>query len=200
MRLAPVIAALSLLAPSAWAVPVTYNFTGTVTQVGSSHPASVSVGTVLPIVIAVDTAFPATPPGSGQFVANGLFDPVTMLSGAIQSATFGGEDRNSFLQDVIVQNNAIHFDTFTPQVSAGFTLDLGGAPVGTFPTLDLPLTIAPSLFATGTFSVTEAFSPAINGYSGVINGLATAVPEPASLILLGAGIAAVARTRHRRKA
>ncbi len=85
-------------------------------------------------------------------------------------------------------------------ISSGFNLNLSGAVAGALPTGELPSALSASEFTTGTFSVTEAFSPTTYGFSGVIDGLAgsaTTVPEPATWALLAMGLAGLARLRPR---
>jgi len=193
------IGTLMVLAAPAWAIPVTYNFTGTVTQVGSRVLRPIAVNDVIPISITVDTAYPATTPGSGQYYSTGVYNPSIMLYQIVQSAIFGGEQANGLIQNVRFSGSGISIQTAGPQVASGFTFDLNGAPFGTYPTSELPQTLDPGFFTTGSFTVTEAFSPTTYGYSGVINGLAVnSVPEPASLVALSAGIIGAGAARRRR--
>lgn len=197
MRLVAV-GALMVLAAPAWAVPVTYNFTGTVTQVGPNVLRPIAVNDVIPISITIDTSYPASQPSPGQYYSSAVYDPSTMLYQIVQSARFGGEQANGLIQSIRVSSNSIDFRTANTQVSSGFTLSFGGQS-NVFSMLDLPLALDPGLFTTGSFTVTEAFSPTTYGYSGVINGLAVnSVPEPASLVALSAGIIGVGAARRRR--
>ncbi len=203
MRVIGMSLAASLLAAPAWAVPVTYDLTGTVTQIGTNPDVSVSVGQVIPILIQVETAYPASPPGSGHYASTGAFDPTTGLSEVILSATFNGRADNGLIQTVDVGPSAIDFSTASPQVNAGFTLDLSGALPGALPNNNLPATLDPALFTSGTFTVTQAFSPSQDGFSGTIDGLAgttgTAVPEPASIAMVGIGLLGLLGASNRRR-
>ena len=190
-----------LLSSAAQAAPVTFDLTGTITQT-STTPGEVNatVGQQIPIIITIDDAYPATMPGGGTYSYNGG-NPVTGFEPIISSATFAGMDFASLFQTVSVDpGSGIAFQTVGPQVSAGFDLDLSGALPGALPTTALPMSLSASEFTNGTFSVTELENPTTIGFSGVIDGLAsaaTAVPEPASWAMLACGLAALAWFRSR---
>ena len=188
-----------LLSGAAQAAPVTFDLTGTVTQATST--AGVVAGEQIPIVITLDDAYPATTPGGGTYVYSGGVNPVTGAGNIVNSATFAGTDHSGLFQTVTVSPGAeITFATTSPQIGAGFDLALSGALAGALPTTALPAALSASEFTTGTFSVTEAFSPTTFGFSGVIDGLAgsaTSVPEPASWALLATGLVGLAGFRPR---
>ena len=188
-----------LLSSAAQAAPVTFDLTGTVTQAAGDP--GVAAGEQIPIVITIDDAYPATTPGGGIYSYNAGFNPVTGFGNLVNSAIFAGLDRSGLFQTATVDpGGGITFHTTSPQVGAGFDLALSGALGGVLPTTALPTSLSASQFTSGTFSVTEAFSPTQFGFSGVIDGLAsaaTAVPEPASWAMLAGGLAALAWFRSR---
>ncbi len=112
----------------AHAVPVTYNLTGTVTQVGTLPPVSVTPGQVIPISIQVDTAATASPPGSGHYSSTITFNPGSGRYSVILSALFDGQDLSSLAQTIDVTGTSIRFATTGPQIGYGFQLALSGAP------------------------------------------------------------------------
>ncbi|HEY0202760.1 MAG TPA: PEP-CTERM sorting domain-containing protein [Acetobacteraceae bacterium] len=183
IRLAAV-AVLALCVPAlpARAVPVTYDLTGTVTQIARLTNVPLSPGQVVPISIQVDTAATASPPGSGHYSSTLTFNPGSGLYSVILSALFDGQELSSLAQTINLTDTSISFATTGPQISYGFQLALSGAPSGTLSPGALPGALDPGLFTTRTFSVVDAFSATFSGYSGTVNGLA--VPEPASLALL----------------
>ena len=172
------------------AAPVAYSFTGTVLQVSSSVSEPLSVGQQIPIVITLDANAQATQgsqPGSYFSFTPYLFT----------TATFAGMDHAGGLEQTvtIVPNVSIDFHVVGPQILFGFDLLLSGALPGALPNADLPLTLDPSQFTQGTFSVIDAFSPSYDGYSGTIN--LAAVPEPASLAIILGGLLALRAARGR---
>ena len=183
---AAAVLALSVSALPAHAIPVTYNLSGTVNRVGTLTSVPVAPGQVIPVSIQVDTAATASPPGSGNYSSIGTLNPGSGLYSVILSALFNGQDLSSLAQTINVTDTSISFATSGPQIGYGFQLVLSGAPAGTLSPATLPSTLNPGLFTSGSFTVVEAFSAANDGYSGTINGLA--VPEPASLALVCAGL------------
>jgi hypothetical protein len=175
--------ALPALHHAAEAAPsVVYNLEGLITEVGTRTLVPVSPGQVIPIAIEVNLAYPATPPGSGQYTDIGNYDPANPIGDLILSGRFGAESSDGLIQSIALTSSSITFSTAGPQVGSGFRLGLSGAQPGTLVIDALPATLDPGLFTSGTFSVTEAFSPTIIGYSGVIIGLGASVPEPASAL------------------
>lgn len=195
IRLAAV-AVLALCVPAlpARAVPVTYNLTGTVTQIARLTDVPFSPGQVIPISIQVDTAATASPPGSGHYSSTLSFNPGSGLYSIIQSALFNGQDLSSLAQTINVTDTSISFATTGPQIGYGFQLALSGAPAGTLSPATLPAALDPGLFTVRTFSVVDAFTAATDGYSGTVNDLA--VPEPASLVLLCPALLGLLERRH----
>ena len=189
MRILTLLALCSTVSLPAAAAPITYSFTGTVRQIGSSGPQQVAVGQQIPIVITLDSNAQATEqpkqPGSySNFTPN-----------LISSATFAGEDyAGGLLQTItVLPASSIQFHVVGLQTSFGFDLLLSAAAPGVLPNADLPLTIDPTQFSQGSFSVIGAFSPSFIGYSGTIE--VAPVPEPV-MIMLG-GVLALCAARGR---
>ncbi|MGI4946655.1 MAG: PEP-CTERM sorting domain-containing protein [Janthinobacterium lividum] len=115
----------------------------------------------------------------------------------ISSATFAGEDyAGGLLQTItILPASSIQFHVVGLQTSFGFDLLLSGAAPGALPNGDLPLTVDPSRFTQGTFSVIGAFSPSFIGYSGAID--VAPVPEPATVMIMLGGVLAVCAARRK---
>ncbi len=196
--------ALPFLALPAQAAPVTYLFTGTVDQIGTaSAPGFVTLGEQVPISITVETAYPVdqslSTPGSFVYFASGTGFPAASV---IIAANIAGENTDNIFQTVTVQpGSGISLQTFGPQINFGFNLSLSGALAGELATGAIPESLNANGFTAGTFSVTNAFSPTFEGFSGTIDGLAVpglAVPEPASLFVIASGLAALALLRRRR--
>ena len=195
MRLSNFIVLALLATPAAQAAPVTYSFTGTVDQVGTTPEIPVVVGQQIPIVITVDAAYPQDPSGNSY----------SSLSGSlVLSATFAGQNNTGLIQTVMIDPGLLfQINTTSPQISNGFGLTLSSPLPGALPTSAIPSTLNPADFETGTFSVVEAFSASEYGFSGTIDGLASsssAVPEPASLALLAAGLLSATLIRRRNQA
>lgn len=176
--------AVLLSALPAMAAPVTYDLTGIVSQVGTSPRVPVSVGQAIPIVITLDSAFPQTSPGSGQYSFIGG-NPTVGFVGPVIAATFNGENLDNFIQTVQVSSAGLSILTTGPQTGTGFQLDLQGSSSSTGGVI--PASIDPASLTGGTFFVREAFSVQTFGYSGTIAG-GQAVPEPASAALLEVGV------------
>ena len=172
-----------LITSAAKAAPITYNFTGTVNQVGTTTYIPIVVGQQIPIAITVDGAYPQNSNGNSYS---------SLSSSLVLSATFAGENDNGLIQTIVINpGSSFQVNTASPQVAAGFGFTLSSPQPGAPPTSAIPLTLDPSNFGVGTFSVVEAFSAGQFGFSGTINGFASsssAVPEPASLALLAAGL------------
>lgn len=147
IRLAAV-AVLALCVPAlpARAAPVTYNLTGTVTQIARLTDIPFSPGQVIPISIQVDTAATASPPGSGHYSSTLSFNPGSGLYSIIQSALFNGQDLSSLAQTINVTDTSISFATTGPQIGYGFQLVLSGVPAGTLSPATLPAALDPGLF------------------------------------------------------
>ena len=192
MRLAP-IALLALLSTPAAAVPVTYTFTGTITQLGAQTLAPVALGEQIPISITLDDAYPQTP-GTNTYAS--------ASASLVLSATFGAENDTGLVQTLTITPGAsLQLHTASPQISAGFGLTLAGAEPGVLPTSAIPAALDPAGFGVGTFSVVEAFSAAEFGFGGVIDGLAggdgAAVPEPGTAGVLAVGLLGMVALRRR---
>lgn len=198
MRLVNLIIFSIVAASAAKATPVTYNFTGTVNQVGTNTLAPVMVGQQIPIVITVEAAYPQN--ANGTYTSFG--SSATSFSNIVLSATFAGINENGFIQIAVVNPNSLfQINTSSPQTSSGFGLGFSSPLPGALPTSAIPLTLDPSNFGVGTFSVVEAFSASQFGFTGTINGLASngsALPEPASLGILAAGLFGAILIRRRK--
>ena len=178
------------------AAPVTYDFTGTITQVGTRVLTPVFLGEHIPISLTLEAAYPATPPGSGSYGFNGLFDPNSPFTAPILAANFNNTSALGLFQIVTVRSGeSFSAHTTSPQVGAGFDLSFTGASSGALASNAIPLSLNPADFQDGVFAVTQAFSPTTYGYSGTIDGLA--VPEPMSLAMFGMGMLAIGATRRR---
>ena len=190
MRILMLLALGCYVSLPAEAAPITYSLTGTVLQVSSFVPEPLLVGQQIPIVITLDAnaqALQGSQPGSYFGLTPSLFT----------TATFAGMDHAGGLEQTvtIVPNQSIDFHVVGLQISFGFDLLLSGALPGALPNGDLPLTLDPSQFTQGTFSVTDAFSPSYEGYSGTIS--LAAVPEPASMAIMLVGLLAWCAARGR---
>lgn len=193
MRLSKLVMLALLVTSTAKASPVTYSFTGTVSQVGATTLVPVVVGQHIPIFITVDAAYPQNFDGNSYS---------SVSSSLVLSATFAGENDAGLIQTIMVNPNSLfQINTASPQTSAGFGLSLSAPLPGTLPTNAIPLTLDPGSFGVGTFSVVEAFSASQFGFSGTIDGVApsgSAVPEPASLAMLAAGLFGATLIRRRK--
>ena len=191
MRILTLVALCSAVSLPAAAAPITYSFTGTVRQIGSSGPQQAAVGQQVPIVITLAANAQASqlPKQPGSY---SNFTPFL-----ISSATFAGEDYAGglFQTITVLPTSSIQFHVVGLQTSFGFDLLLSGAAPGALPNGDLPLTIDPSRFAQGTFSVIGAFSPSFIGYSGTID--VAPVPEPATVMIMLGGVLAVCAARRK---
>lgn len=189
-------AMMLLSAAPVMAVPVTYNLTGTVEQLGSTVLVPVVVGQTIPIVITVDDAYPQTSPGSGQYSFNGG-NPTVGFIGPLITATFDGESLTGLFETISVSPSELSISTAEPQTGTGFQLNLMGplASVGGA----FPASIDQASLTSGTFSVNEAFGVQFYGYTGIIAG-AQAAPEPASAALFGTGVLSLIWSAQRRRA
>ncbi len=149
-----------------------------------------SVGQQIPIVITLDANAQATQGSQPGFYFG--FTPSLFTT-----ATFAGLDHAGGLEQTvtIIPNQSIDFHVVGLQISFGFDLLLSGPLPGALPNGDLPLTLDPSQFTQGAFSVTDAFSPSYDGYSGTIS--LAAVPEPASMAIMLVGLLALRAARGR---
>ena len=183
-------------AASAQAAPITYSFTGTVSQVASpaGTPGSVVpvvTGQQVPILVTLDSALPDSDPSPdiGDYVSPGSFTSTPMLS-----ATIAGQDMTGLFSEVLVNTGiSIEIRSASPQTSAGFDILLSGAQPGVLPTDAIPLSLNPGDFSTATFSRTVLSSPAVTGFSGTIQ----AADIPASLPVLASGLGLLWAARRR---
>lgn len=197
MRWMTICAMMLLSAVPAMAAPITYNLTGTVEQLGRTVLIPVVVGQTIPIIITVDSSFPQTSPGSGQYSFSLGGNPTVGFIGPLITATFDGEDLRGLFETISVGPSGLGISTFSPQAGTGFQLNLIGrlASVGGA----FPASIKQASLTSGTFSVNQAFGAQVFGYTGIIAG-AEAVPEPASAALFGTGVLGLIWSTQRRRA
>jgi len=172
---------------------VTYNLTGRVTEIGLRNYEPVVIGQLIPIAITVEQRSASPTMTSGSQIYNGFYFGAPYES-LIGNAFINGTDYASLAQRIVVTaGSGISFNTAGPQISYGFQLSLGDALTGVLPTTDIPTSLLPGQFASGSFSVVEAFTASSYGYSGTIVGLAetNTVPEPNSMLLLASGLTTV---------
>lgn len=156
-----------------------------------------AVGQQIFMVITLD----ANAQASQQLKQPGSYSDFT--PNLITSATFAGENyAGGLLQTItILPASSIQFHVVGIQTSFGFDLLLSGAAPGALPNTDLPLSIDPTQFAVGSFSVIGAFSPSFLGYSGTIEVAPVLepapVPEPATVMIMLGGVLAIYVARGR---
>lgn len=177
------------VASTARAMPVAFDLTGTIDQIGTQGQSSLVVGQHIPIVITLDS--------SSQ--ANVFYNsPSPPDAYPIISATFNGVERSfTFNQIVtIMPDYSIEMSSATPLIGAGFNFLMAGAIPGILHMNTIPSSLNPNDFSVGTFSVTQVFSPQFEGFSGTIDGVS--VPEPASLAMLVAALFGLCAVRRRK--
>ena len=188
----------SLLANPATAALVTFNFTGTVTQVGSNLGASPFGGS--PILLSGSYTFNPATSNSSVIPSIGQYNN-TISNLTFQLGTYGNIPGTITPNSILVANNFLGGDGYllaAPFSGAAvngrnplaFEFDLTGNS-SAFGSTALPTT-PPSLssFATKTFRVIFA-----GGVHSIVQGTLTsltAVPLPATVILFGAGLVALA--------
>lgn len=192
MRCYILLACLCVSSNTASAVPAYYNLIGTVTQVGPNTIDPPAIGQHISIEIIVQQDFPNV-----ADTPNLYFTPNGNL---IFSAKFNFQEFPGLIQTITIGlPNFISFHTVSPQLASGFDLALSGGLGKTPFSPSLPFTLDASLFTSGTFMVTQFFTPTSYGFSGTIDGLGT-IPEPTSLAVLAIGLIGAGYARSRSKA
>ena len=202
-RCMTIAALLTAFADIAVAAPITYDFTGTVTFVGESmfHSFDVSVGDKIAITLTLDNAFPDTNPSPniGQYATDFVTAP---LKSPVLGVEVAGIEVTGQFGFVTIQNDdngidAIHLSSGGPH-SFVTAMDFSTSNLSVLTSDAISLSIDPKDFDTATFMVD--LLPTQESFSGTVDAQAAAVPEPATLVLLAAGLVGLAALPRIRRA
>jgi len=202
-RLALLLATFVLTAPAVGrAAPITFQFTGTVTQSGSPDIDSTQL---LTGSYTFDSAL-LNNCVAPDFVAGvGCYGPITAFSLSIGAFTTSLDTAFTGLQDVFVSDTGSSPDTYglaapllgVPLTLNQFVMRLSDSTMAALSSNALPLT--PPVLANFDFNSWELDLGGQVAAVGTITSLRavpTAVPEPATLVLLGSGVVAARRVRR----
>jgi hypothetical protein len=183
------------------ASPISYNWTGVVTNVDTGFPAGVGLDQTIGISLVLDNGIGDQNPSPdvGSYSANPATAPL------ILGVDIGGDTFVGSFQDVTVSDgpggNSVEISSGEEMTGQGFDILFQTNQTGILGTDAIPLYIDPADFTVATFSIERApaFEEFLPAFNGTIEKVATPVPEPFTLSLFGAGLAGAAALRRRRK-